>query len=113
MIFDVTINRTGNFFLTLKESYYTPWEATVDGEKVLTEPTKRGLITIPITGGRHRVEFHFGRTKPEVWGLITSIATVAVLVILISRSNNEPKPPRIGRSRKKRPKRGLKTSNQN
>jgi hypothetical protein len=91
MIFDVTINKTGNFFLTLKESYYSPWEATIDGEEVSTEPTKRGFITIPITGGQHRVEFRFGRSQPEVWGSTISIATTVILVILLSISINESK----------------------
>ncbi len=90
MILDVFVHREGSFFLTLKESYYSPWRAWVDDVEVTVESTKRGFILVPITGGEHKVELRFGRSIPEVAGLFVSavsvIAISVVLLCLFSRS---------------------------
>ena len=89
MIFDVTTSRTGVSYLTIKESYFTPWMAFVDGAEVPVKKTKNGLIAVPISTGSHQVRLVFGQTKSEIIGGLTSAFALAVVLYLSYKHRRE------------------------
>ena len=89
MIFDVSTTRTNISYLTIKESYFTPWRAFVDGIEIPVEKTKNGLIAVPIGAGSHQVRLVFGQTDSEVVGRLLSIFALATVLYLSFRSRHE------------------------
>jgi hypothetical protein len=53
--------------------YFPGWEVRVDGERVPVTPEDvTGLLTFPVTAGRHRVEVRFGATPARRAGVLLS-----------------------------------------
>jgi uncharacterized membrane protein YfhO len=60
--------------------YFPGWQAKVDGRKVSIDPdSTNGLITFPITKGRHSITVYFGETLQR-W-IADGISLLSVIIV--------------------------------
>jgi hypothetical protein len=90
-------------WLVLNDLYYPGWEATVDGQPAVVQPTNYALRGICLPAGQHEVLFSF---RPEVlsWGaLLTGAALIILLLALLTlwrkRAKQESRPTSLGPTR--------------
>lgn len=71
---EVTIQTesTASSILTLTDTYYPGWEASIDGESTTLYKTQNALRSIPIPAGKHIVNFVY-RPESVKFGIIVSV----------------------------------------
>ena len=63
--------------------YYPGWHVTIDGKPVPVAPEKgTGLLTFPVTEGRHTVDIRFAETPLRVGADLVSVVTLVAAAIL-------------------------------
>ncbi len=71
--------------LVVVESWHDGWELRVDGEVRDLSPVDHALLGVPLTAGRHEVEFRFDLPGRRTAGWIQLLALLAVGVALCKR----------------------------
>jgi hypothetical protein len=69
----------GPGWLVLSDTYYTGWEATVDGHAAPIYRANGCVRAVPLPQGRHEVVFRF-RSRTFYWGALISSASGVLLV---------------------------------
>ncbi len=82
IILDIFISQQG--ILTLADSYYPGWQATVDGQKTKIFPANLNQKALFIPAGQHRVEV-FYKPKAFYWGAIISLIAYLIFIYLVIR----------------------------
>lgn len=77
----IEVEALQNALLVLTDAYYTGWTATIDGEAVDILPANHAVRGVPVTPGKHIVEFKY-RTPGLVPAAIVSVVTLILGVIL-------------------------------
>lgn len=77
----IEVEALQNALLVLTDAYYTGWTATIDGEAVDILPANHAVRGVPVTPGKHIVEFKY-RTPGLIPAAIVSVVTLILGVIL-------------------------------
>jgi hypothetical protein len=81
-----TIDATSSTTLTFNVFYFPGWRATVDGEPAAITPSEpHGLITVPVSSGRHTVVINFGLTPLRVTAVTLSLVALLILAWMTYR----------------------------
>jgi hypothetical protein len=78
---ELIFNSSQAFQAVFHTFYFPGWEARIDGRSALVTPvTERGLISVTIPAGRHRLELYFGETGLRRVANVVTAVVVALLV---------------------------------
>jgi hypothetical protein len=77
---------------------YPAWQVLVNGKSVATDKTETtGLMMIPIAAGENDVRIYFRRTADRSAGIIVSLITIALVILLwittrrsVGKQNSQP-----------------------
>jgi hypothetical protein len=74
--------------LILNLRAYPSWRVTLNGASVITQTQRDdGLITLPIPVGPSTIDITYAQTFDHIFGTILSLASLTLLVVLVSRKN--------------------------
>lgn len=69
--------------ITIRLFNYPAWEVTVNGHFVRTKTTDDvGLMQVPIAAGDNDIRIHFGQTRDRLAGIIVSLLSLLLLILL-------------------------------
>ena len=77
VVVEVDARRAGQ--LVLLDTYYTGWEAEVDGEDAEIRPANGAFRAVPVGAGRHEVRFDYRPASVAAGGITTLVALLVVL----------------------------------
>lgn len=87
---EVATDSTLSANLILNRFYYPVWRAQVDDKRVDIKPTDNtGLISIPLSAGKHDVKVSYQETKNETLADSVSIVSLVVLFFLAIRATKK------------------------
>jgi uncharacterized membrane protein YfhO len=66
-------------WLVLANAYSPDWKATVDGRPIAVSPTNFAAMGIPVSAGRHTVQFYLSRTTYGLGGAISLVSLALVM----------------------------------
>jgi hypothetical protein len=90
--YDFSVTSEQNTELEVFLFYFPGWRAMIDGERVPIGPVgDHGFIGLTVPAGEHRVELHFGNTRPRQMGLWMSIlCAVAIAGLAVWNFTSPP-----------------------
>jgi len=80
---EATCESTQAFTLTLNRFYFPTWSATLDGKPIeITPSSPNGLITLNVPSGSHIIKVFTQPTPPQILGVVMSLVSLAILIIV-------------------------------
>lgn len=84
--FRFTIEAPQDTYIRWHQFWFPGWQAAVDGVPVEAMPSPQlGLVTVPVTAGRHRVRIWFGDTLSRRWGKVLALVAAVSLLGALAR----------------------------
>lgn len=78
------INSDDDGFLIVRLRRYPAWAITVNDNPIASQGNREdGLIVIPVNAGRSNIEIRWATTPDVLWGRRISLASLAMLILLI------------------------------
>jgi uncharacterized membrane protein YfhO len=78
-----SINNGSYKFLVLLQNNYPHWRISIDGKEIKHFTAFKTFIALPVSNGRHTVEFNFN-PKPIKTALLINIFILILLLLLLS-----------------------------
>jgi hypothetical protein len=77
----VSLSTTESGYAVLRLMDYPSWRVSVDGRQIVSRPLREdGLMTVPVTAGRHTIEVQWTATRDVVAGRVLSALALLGLV---------------------------------
>jgi len=86
VVFEVSFSGSGEYYVIVKESYFSAWSATVNGVPTQVESTEDGLMAIRIQAGSSKISLLLGETPAERVGRAISLAAAIGIVFVLLAS---------------------------
>ena len=80
-------NAEDNSLLVLSDTYYPGWKAFVDGKKTKIYRADYTFRALPLSGGKHRVEFVYDPLSFKLGALFTILGIIGCVGIYVSGKN--------------------------